>query len=69
VTSSLGGIAKHTGRLTLLACLADNEPLSISQLSAKTGLSRTAVRYHVRLLASFGLVEREGKQGGERRRR
>jgi DNA-binding transcriptional ArsR family regulator len=65
VTSPLEGVVKHGGRLDILACLVDGEPLAVSQLSAETGLSRTAVRHHIKLLDSFDLVERTDGLGGE----
>lgn len=67
MTSPLKAIVKHDGRLDLLACLVGREPLAVPQLSAETGLSRTAVRHHVKLLCSFDLVERAGELGGEPR--
>jgi DNA-binding transcriptional ArsR family regulator len=67
VSSPLDRVVKHDGRLDVLSCLIDGEPLAVPQLSAEIGLSRTAVRHHVKLLDSFDLVERAGELGGEPR--
>jgi predicted transcriptional regulator len=48
---------KHDGRLNLLVCLSSNGPLSVVQLAARIGESVPTVRYWVRLLDSYGLVE------------
>jgi DNA-binding transcriptional ArsR family regulator len=50
----------HEGRLDLLCCLLDGEPLAVPQLSARVGRSLSEVGYHIRLLASHGLVEGTG---------
>lgn len=67
MTSPLEAIVKHDGRLDMLSCLLDGEPLAVPQLSAETGLSMTAIRHHVKLLDAFDLVEKAGELGGEPR--
>jgi DNA-binding transcriptional ArsR family regulator len=57
-SSSLESIVKHDGRLDVLVCLLDDGPLAVPQLTARIGESSQAVRYWLRLLDSFGLVER-----------
>jgi DNA-binding transcriptional ArsR family regulator len=69
VTSSLEGIVKHDNRLAVLACLVEGEPLAAPRLSAETGLSMTAIRYHVTLLVSCDLIEEDVDLGGEPRYR
>lgn len=62
---SLESLLSHDGRLGLLSCLVDGEPLAVPQLSAQTGESMTAVRHHLKLLGTFDLVEEKGTLGGE----
>jgi DNA-binding transcriptional ArsR family regulator len=50
-------VVKHGGRLNVLRCLLDGGPLSVSQLAARIGEPAQAVRYWVRLLDSFDLIE------------
>ncbi len=64
---SLESLLRHDGRVDLLACLVDGEPLAVPQLSADTGQSATAVRHHLKLLGAFDLVEASGALGGEPR--
>ena len=56
-SSRLEQIVHHDGRLNLLSCLLDNEPLSASQLAARVDDSVQAVRYWLRLLDTFDLVK------------
>jgi hypothetical protein len=59
-------IVKHDGRLDLLCCLLDGGPSAVPQLTARTGESSQAVRYWVKLLDSFNLVEKLADlDGGE----
>ncbi len=56
----------HDGRLNVLCCLLDGEPLSVPQLGARIGERSRTVRYWVHLLDSFCLVESLGDLvGGE----
>lgn len=56
----------HPVRLRALV-LFEREPGSTSDLSALTGLSTSAVSYHVGRLANAGLIEEAGKgRGGQR---
>lgn len=48
---------RHDGRLDVLCCLLDGGPLAVPQLAARTGELPQTVRYWVRLLESYGLVE------------
>jgi DNA-binding transcriptional regulator GbsR (MarR family) len=64
---SLESLMRHDGRVDLLACLVDGEPLAAPQLSAETGQSMTAVRHHLKLLGAFDLVEEKGVFGEEPR--
>jgi predicted transcriptional regulator len=60
---------EHDARLSILCCLLGNrEPLALSQVSAQTGLSPIQVKYHVRILDVFCLVEkrRAGDSGKAR---
>ena len=61
-SSQLEFVVKHDGRLNLLCSLLDNGPLSVPQISARIGESLQAVRYWVRLLDSFDLIEERGAQ-------
>lgn len=51
-------------RLRLLARLAGGEPMSISRLTAGSGITRQGVTKHLRVLAGAGLVRgtRRGKE-------
>jgi DNA-binding transcriptional ArsR family regulator len=51
-------------RLRLLARLGGGEPLSISRLTAGSGISRQGITKHLRVLAGAGLVRgrRRGKE-------
>ena len=51
-------------RLRLLARLGGGEPLSISQLTAGSGITRQGVTKHLRVLAGAGLV-RSSRRGKE----
>lgn len=63
--SALEAIVKHDGRLDVLCCILDDGPLAVPQLSARTGSPVSAVGHWVKLLDSFGLVEKLGDLGGE----
>lgn len=64
--SALEAIVRHDGRLNVLCCLLDSEPLSVPQLGARIGESSRTMRYWVHLLDSFSLVQRCGDlQDGE----
>lgn len=63
-SSALEAIVKHDGRLDVLCCILDGGPLSRMQLSARIGESASAVDHWVRLLGTFGLVEKIGDLGG-----
>lgn len=63
-SSALEAIVKHEGRLDVLCCLVGSEPLSVSQLSARTGRSLKAVDHYVKLLETIGLVEKAGEPNG-----
>jgi hypothetical protein len=65
VSPSLEAIVRHDGRLDLLCCLVDGEPLTVPQLSVRTGKSQEIVGYWVKLLNSFDLVKKTGDVGGE----
>jgi hypothetical protein len=65
--TSLEALLRYDGRLALLSCLVDGEPLAVPQLSAETGQSTTAIRHHLKLLGTFDLVEEKGTFGGEPR--
>ncbi len=51
-------------RLRLLARLGSGEPMSISRLTAGSGITRQGVTKHLRVLANAGLVRgrRRGKE-------
>jgi DNA-binding transcriptional ArsR family regulator len=51
-------------RLRLLARLARGEPMSVSRLTAGSGITRQGVSKHLRVLAGAGLVRgsRKGKE-------
>lgn len=58
----------HQGRLDVLCCILDDDPLALKQLSAETGSPLNAVGYWVRLLEKAGLVARTRQpDGGEDR--
>jgi DNA-binding transcriptional ArsR family regulator len=52
-------------RLGLVARLCDSGPLSITRLSAGTGVTRQAITKHLEALADAGLV-RDSRHGRER---
>jgi DNA-binding transcriptional ArsR family regulator len=54
-----------TTRLRLLGRLSADGPLSITHLSAGTGVTRQAITRHLNLLEEAGLVK-DAKQGRER---
>jgi hypothetical protein len=47
---------RHDGRLDVLCCILDAGPLTVTQVSARTGGSLRAVAYWIELLDSFDLV-------------
>ena len=51
-------------RLRLLARLSEGEPMSISRLTAGSGITRQGVSKHLRVLAGAGLV-RSSRRGKE----
>lgn len=60
------GLIEHDGRLDALCCLDDDGPLTATAISARIGLSITAVTYYLAPLASHSVVKRIGEQeGGE----
>lgn len=57
---------KHDGRLDVLCCILDGGPLAVPQLSARTSKSLKAVGHYVKLLESFGIIEKIADlDGGE----
>ena len=64
-STALEAIVKHDGRLDVLCCILDGGPLSVAQLSARTGKPVNAVDHWVKLLCTFGLVEKIADLGGE----
>ncbi|MFF6961068.1 helix-turn-helix domain-containing protein [Streptomyces sp. NPDC008317] len=64
---SLRGLA-HPLRMRLLAALRDRGPATASQLADRLGESSGATSYHLRQLASFGLVEDDPGRGTARER-
>jgi DNA-binding transcriptional ArsR family regulator len=65
-SSALEAIVRHDGCLDVLCCILDGGPLSVSQLSARTGEPVSAVDHWVKLLHAFGLVEKVADlDGGE----
>jgi predicted transcriptional regulator len=63
-SSALEAILAHDGRMDVLCCLLDGEPLTLKQLSARTGRPLNAVSHWVKLLNEFFLVERMGDTNG-----
>jgi len=59
-------VVRHDGRLNILCCLVDNGDQSIPQLAARTGDSRQAVHYWVRVLENFDLVKQVREEGRQR---
>ena len=57
MTSMLEAILSDGEGAAVLSCLEDADPLSVSQLSARTWLSVAAARRAIGLLESFDLVE------------
>lgn len=62
-SSTLEAIVTHDMRLDMLCCLVDGEPLTVSQLSARTGKSLKAVNHNIKQLESIDLVEKAGEPG------
>jgi hypothetical protein len=56
--SRLEAIVKHDGRLDVLCCLLDGGPLGVPQVAARINEPAQSVRYWVRLLESFSLLEK-----------
>jgi hypothetical protein len=50
--------------LDVLCCILDGGPLAVPQISARTGSPVNAVSYWLKLLDSFGLVEKLGDLDG-----
>ena len=66
--SRLEMVVKHDGRLDVMCCLLDGGPLSVPQITARTGASMGVVHYWVCLLDTFSLVEKQVELGaGESR--
>ena len=59
----LEAVVKHDGRLDVLCCLDDGGPLGIPQVAARLTEPAQTVRYWMRLLESFHLVEKVGDLG------
>lgn len=64
MSAPLEPIVKHDVRLDILCCLADGEPLTVSQVSARIGRNEKYVSHHMKLLESFSLARREESVGG-----
>ena len=64
-SARLEAIVKHDGRLDVLCCLIDSGPLGIPQVAARTIAPAQTVRYWMRLLESFSLVEKVADLGGQ----
>ena len=66
MSARLEFVVEHDGRLNLLCCLLDAGPLSTRQIAARIGESAQTVRYWIRLLGAFDLVEERGElEGGD----
>ena len=64
--SPLEEVLESTSRMDVLCCLLDHGPRAMSDVSIETGEPIKAVRYWVRSLESFGLVEElADHDGGE----
>lgn len=60
------GLIEHDGRLDALCCLDDDGPLTATAISARIGLSITAVTYYLGSLDSHDVARKTGEQeGGE----
>jgi DNA-binding transcriptional ArsR family regulator len=65
-SSQLEAVVMHQGRLDVLCCILDGDPLALKQLSAETGNPLNAVGYWVKLLGQAGLVAKTLQaDGGE----
>lgn len=62
---SLKLIVEHPVRMDILCCLADGEPLTIGQISARVGRTQAEIKYHTRALAARDLVTLIGEVGDE----
>lgn len=62
-SARLEAIVRHDGRLKVLCCLLDGGPLGIPQVAARISEPVQTVRYWMRLLESFSLVEKVGDLG------
>ncbi|GAA3757718.1 helix-turn-helix domain-containing protein [Microbacterium kribbense] len=58
----------HPARWTVLMALYDGEPLTATQAGALTGLTPSAMSYHLKQLAKMGLIERAPKSDDGRER-
>lgn len=58
----------HPARWTVLTALYDGQPLTATQAAELTGLTPSAMSYHLQQLAKMGLVERAPASGDGRER-
>lgn len=59
-------IVRHGGRMKVLRCLSDTEPLSVPEIAHRIGETPQHVRYWIGLLDAFQLIERQnGFANGE----
>lgn len=65
-SARLEAIVKHDGRLDVLCCLLDGGPLAISQVATRINKPDQTVRYWMRLLESYGLIEKVGDRDGRK---
>ena len=49
-------VVRHDARLDILCCLDPDKPLTTEQVTARTGIARCGVAYHLKVLRTFGLV-------------
>lgn len=56
-------VVRHDARLDILCCLDPDEPLAAEQVSARTGIARCGVGYHLKVLHAFGLVGTAQREG------
>jgi DNA-binding transcriptional ArsR family regulator len=59
------GLINHVGRLDILCCLRDSEPLTIAAIAARIGKQPTAVSYLLSSLELYGIVRKTGEQDDE----
>lgn len=56
-------VVEHDARLDILCCLADGGPLTIEQVSGRTGIDPTRTKHHAQILDAFGLVGKTQEDG------